>query len=59
MKDSNICSASRISSQKRCSDSESIQRSDIGINLGKRSKKFEPKKEPSTMLLAEGGCVVM
>ncbi|KAF6228155.1 hypothetical protein HO133_007885 [Letharia lupina] len=34
-------------------------KSDCGINLGKKTRKYGPKKEPSTMLLAEGGCVVM
>ena len=44
---------------KSDTDIESIQRSDCGVNLGRKSRKYGPKKEESTMLLTEGGCVVM
>ena len=49
----------RISSPKKLSDFEIIQRSDCGINLGRKTRKYGPKKEAEKMVLTEGGCVVM
>lgn len=34
-------------------------RSDCGINLGKKTRRYGPKKEAKTMSSTEGCCVVM
>ena len=46
-------------SREKPSDFEIIQRSDCGINLGRKTRKYGPKKEAEKMVLTEGGCMVM
>ena len=48
-----------ISSRKKLSDFDIIQRSDCGINLGRKTRKYGPKKGAEKMVLTEGGCVSM
>ena len=47
------------SSRKKLSDFDIMQRSDCGVNLGRKTRKYGPKKEAEKMVLTEGGCIVM